>query len=124
MSSWSQKRLEGGSFPSPVGVPRRAPLYGGGGRNEPHGPAAWVVTCTPATGDADSRGACPPHSASPPPPVLESCLWAGDWFWLWREGQGWSWSLGKPEGWKVGGLGEQGLGSICPGVQAQILGET
>ena len=31
MSSWSQKRLEGGSFPSPAGVPRRAPLYGGGG---------------------------------------------------------------------------------------------
>lgn len=94
MSSGSQKRLEGVSFPAPVGGrPPPRPIVcvcGGGVAMGLTAPAAWVVTCTPATGDADSRGACPPHSLPPStPPMLESCLQAAG-------------------GWRVTGSGSEG----------------
>lgn len=116
MSSWSQKRLEGVSFPAPVGVPRRAPLYEGvGGRNGPHGPCSVGCHLHPSHWGCGFAGCLPSPLPIPlHPPMLESCLWAGDWFWLLREGQGWSWSLGKPEGWKVGGPGGARLGEHQP----------
>lgn len=90
-------------------------------------PATWVVTCTPDTGDADSRGACPPNS---PPASTPPCLraaskrLAGDWFWLGGRNRAGAGAWGSPRAGRWEALGEQGLRSISPVLQAQILGET
>lgn len=89
-------------------------------------PAAWVVICTPATWIADSRGAGPPHSPPPSPPlclraVSGRAAVAGSGS---RENRAGAEAWGSPRAGRWEALGEQGLQSISPGVQAQILGET